>query len=79
MLVAHTCDEAGLARLLAAGPLVREGGVLIVQTLQVAANDGDPVRDRLEQAGYDVVRRLMGCRREVHVAMRRANAFKKAA
>ncbi|WP_309644489.1 hypothetical protein [Phenylobacterium sp.] len=79
VLVAHTCDEAGLTRVLAAGPLVRAGGVLIVQTQQIAANDGDPIRDRLEQAGYEIVRRLVGCRREVHVALRRASAFQKAA
>ncbi|MET0273452.1 MAG: hypothetical protein ABW360_10715, partial [Phenylobacterium sp.] len=70
LLVAHTCDAACLGRLLATGPYVREGGVLIFRSPQPdrAGPGGDPIHRILERGGYAVERCLHGAHRELHVA-----------
>lgn len=71
LVVADTCDAASLARLLATGPHVRPGGVLIVQSaLPAEDRPTDPMHDLLHSAGYRVDRCVRGQRREVHVAQR---------
>jgi hypothetical protein len=79
LIVAHTCDELSLQRLLATGPHVREGGVLIFQSPLPANQDGDPVHRCLARFGYAVERCLHGTRRELHVARRRPQIGKRAA
>jgi hypothetical protein len=80
LLVAHTCDEAWLDRLLANGPHVREGGVLIFQTPPPAQGANvDPIHRLLDEYGYSVERCLQGVRRELHVARRRVQHLRKAA
>lgn len=75
LVVAHTCDAAFLARLLASGPHVREGGVLVFQSpLPAMAGAADPIHRCLAAAGYSVERCVHGERRELHVARRRGAA-----
>lgn len=76
VLVAHTCDEVALIRILAAGPQVREGGALIVQTPQI---EPDRFRRLLERAGYNETQHLRGERRDLHVARRHVEFLRKAA
>lgn len=79
LIVAHTCDEAFLARLLASGPHVREGGVLVFQSALPAAHltgASDPIHRQLATAGYGVERCLHGERRELHVARRLPGALR---
>lgn len=71
LIVAHTCDEATLARLLSEGPHVRAGGVLVFQS--PAPHDPSETIDRLlESHGYAIEQRLRGHRRQLHVARRGA-------
>lgn len=80
LIIAHTCDEVTLARLLAAGPHVRDGGILIFQSPLPLANDrSDPIHRRLTLAGYVVERCVHGQRRELHVARRIGQTWRKAA
>lgn len=82
LLVAHTCDELGLQRLLSTGPQVREGGVLIFQSQLPDDPDPahhDPLHRCLERFGYVVERCLRGSHRELHVARRLPQAWRKAA
>ncbi|TAJ70197.1 MAG: hypothetical protein EPO51_19070 [Phenylobacterium sp.] len=81
LLIAHTCDEPTLRRLLTTGPHVREGGVLVFQSPVPASAIGrkDPIHRLLEDHGYAVERCVHGAHREVHVARRVAHAWRKAA
>jgi hypothetical protein len=81
LIVAHTCDELSLRRLLGAGPHVREGGVLIFQSTlcDASATRADPIHRLLESHGYRVERCLHGARRELHVARRCEPRARKAA
>jgi hypothetical protein len=76
VLVPQTCDVAALEAILRNGPHPRQGGVLIVQTPELAANAAgvDPVHELLAQCGYRVERCLHGRHRELHVARRRTLA-----
>ncbi len=72
LLVPQTCDLTGLDAILARGPSVRPGGILIVQTPEPAAGSpSDPVHDLLIRRGYAIERCLHGRHRELHVARRR--------
>ena len=72
LLVAQTATGAWLADLLARGPHVCEGGMMIVQTAHApAANDG-VVEAVFRAHGFNVVRRLSGAHRTVLVARRPA-------
>jgi hypothetical protein len=75
VLVPQTCDMAALEAILHEGPHPRHGGVLIVQTPELAANAAgvDPVHALLAQCGYCVERCLHGRHRELHVARRRTS------
>jgi len=79
LIIAHTCDQLSLQRLLSTGPHVREGGVLIFQSPLPAQAEGDLIHRCLARFGYAVERCLPGTRRELHVARRRPQAWKKAA
>ena len=71
LFVPQTCDLKALDAILSQGPHPTEGGVLIVQTPEVhAANGDDPVHDLLARRGYRVERCLHGRHRELHVARR---------
>ncbi|THD83244.1 MAG: hypothetical protein E7812_00145 [Phenylobacterium sp.] len=79
IIVAHTCNELDLKRLLAVGRQVRPGGVFI---FQLRAGDGGSalaVDWLLEQAGFTPERRLEGGHRALIVARRRTLALSKAA
>jgi hypothetical protein len=80
LIVAHTCDELALRRLLVDGPHVRDGGVLILQS-PASAMDGaaDPIHRLLVAHGYRVERRLRGARRELRIARRMAQPARTAA
>jgi hypothetical protein len=80
LIVAHTCDARALESLLVDGPHVRPGGVLILRSPLIGANDGaDPIHALLEAHGYGIERRLHGHHRELHVARRREPVLSKAA
>jgi hypothetical protein len=79
LIVAHTCDPAFLARLLAGGPHVREGGVLVFQSALPAAEGQDSIARRLAAAGYRIERRFQGEHRQLHVARRLRDAVMLAA
>ena len=82
LIVAHTCDYGALKQLLATGPHVREGGVLILRSpLPAAGADrrSDPIHRLLEMNGYVVEQCLHGRNRELHVARRRPHEWLKAA
>lgn len=72
LIVAHTCDAAAVGRLLAQGPRVREGGVLVFQSSLPQNPDGgvDPIHRLLASGGYVVEACHRGQRRELHVARR---------
>jgi hypothetical protein len=72
LIVAHTCDEATLADLLAKGPHVREGGALVFQSPlpRVLGFRGDPIHRLLKSHGYAVEECHHGQRRELHIARR---------
>jgi hypothetical protein len=72
VLAPQTLSVGELEQILRCGPRPRPGGVLIVQTPQLAPESGrDPVHDLLGRAGYQVERCLHGRHRELHVARRR--------
>lgn len=81
LLIAHRFDEQSLRQLLATGPHVREGGVLVFQSPlpSTAAGRSDPIHWLLESHGYIVEQCVHGAHREVHVARRQAHAWQKAA
>lgn len=81
LLIAPTCDELALRRLLVAGPHVRDGGVLVFQSPLSATEDdqADPIHRLLARSGYEVEQCLHGRRRELHVARRLPHDLKKAA
>jgi len=81
LIIAHTCDEASLLRLLENGPHVREGGVLVFQSPLPRALGfrADPIHQLLRNHGYAVEQCLHGARRELHVARRLALAWREAA
>ncbi len=72
LIVAQTCDEAGLSDLLTSGQHVREGGALIFQSplQQVLAFRADPIHRLLRNHGYVVEECHHGQRRDVHAARR---------
>jgi hypothetical protein len=72
LIVAHTCDEPTLRRLLETGPHVREGGALVFQSPlpRVLAFRADPIHRLLKSHGYAVEQCHHGQRRELHVARR---------
>ncbi len=71
LIVAETCNELALQRLLTGGPHVREGGVLVVQSpLPAELGGDDPIHRCLGRFGYAVERCVRGARRELHVARR---------
>jgi len=75
LFVPQTCDLTTLDAILSQGPHPAEGGVLIVQTPERrAANGDDPVHDLLARRGYRVERCLHGRHRELHVARREPRA-----
>jgi len=78
LIVAHTCDAAALRRLLADGPHVREGGVMVFLSPLPANDVAEPISDLLVAAGYSIERRLHGARRELHVARRGLRLLKAA-
>ena len=62
-------DLDEVTRLLAEPHLLREGGVLVLKTPILTAQDGrDPVHEVLERAGFSVERCLPRLRQELHVA-----------
>jgi hypothetical protein len=79
MLVAHTCNELELKRLLSVARQVRPDGVFIFQFR--SAGDAGPmaVEWLLDRAGFTTDRRLQRGRRALFVARRRAVALRKAA
>lgn len=76
LLAAHTATEPWLEDLLGRGPHVREGGVIIVQT--VAGESGGHLANLFHRHGFELVRRLPGVHRDVLVA-RRSVHFRRAA
>jgi hypothetical protein len=79
ILVAHTCDEVDLKRLLTVGRQVRPGGAFIFQLHLVPEGSALGVDWLLEQAGFAIERRFDGERRALIIARRRALAMRKAA
>lgn len=79
IVVAHTCDEVELKRLLAAGRQVRPGGAFIFQVRSGPNASPLGVEWLLDQAGFTMERRLDGERRALIVARRRTLAMRKAA
>lgn len=79
LIVGPPCDEDGLERLLADGPHVQAGGVLIFRSPLPQAAGGDPIHRLLAMHGYAVERCLHGARRELHVARRLGRPERKAA
>lgn len=82
VIIAHTCNETALQRLLRTGPHVREGGVLIFRSPLPTMGDhapADPIHGLLEAHGYQVERCVHGHRRELHVARRISHQWLKAA
>ncbi len=65
-------DAEGLARLLADGPHVREGGLLVIQTAESSGQRTQAASSLLAEAGYLVEHRLTGRHRGVYVARRQA-------
>jgi hypothetical protein len=82
VIIAHTCDAPTLAGLLAAGPHVREGGVLIFRSPLPMTDEElrcDPIHRLLQANGYVVEKCLHGSHRELHVARRNRHQWLKAA
>jgi hypothetical protein len=79
LLVLHDPSPAEWQALLDHHHGLKDGGVLILQTHPLRANDGsDPVHGRLEQAGLRVERCVLRQFRELHVA-RQTGAMRRAA
>ena len=79
ILVAHTCDEIDLKKLLTVGRLVRPGGVFMFQVRTGSEASALGVDWLLESAGFTTEQRLDGERRALIIARRRALAMRKAA
>jgi hypothetical protein len=80
LFVPQTCRQSELARILAEGPRLRDGGVLIVQTPDLGDHRPDPFHALLEAHGFQIERCVHGARRELHIARRTAaHPWKKAA
>ena len=79
IIVAHTCNELDLKRLLAVGRDVRPGGAFIFQLHAGPQASAAGVEWLLEQAGFSIERRVEGERRALIIARRRAAAIRKAA
>jgi hypothetical protein len=79
LMIARTCDPITLSQLLAQGPHVREGGVLVFRSPLPSTMDvDDPIHRLLAAQGYDVERCVHGAHRELHIARRRP-LFRRAA
>lgn len=76
VLVAQICQPTALAQILAAGPMVIEGGVLVIQSHATPSGvpRTNPYTRLLDAAGYEELTCMSGLRREVHVARRRLTA-----
>lgn len=70
LLVAQTCNRAQLAELLASGPHLAVGGVLVVLTPHARAPRFDLCPKVLDERGFRLERRIGGVRRDVSVARR---------
>jgi len=79
ILVAHTCDEIDLKRLLTVGRLVRPGGVFIFQIRAGCEASALGVDWLIESAGFTTEQRLDGERRALIIARRRSLSMRKAA
>ncbi|MDB5459476.1 MAG: hypothetical protein JWO72_1217 [Caulobacteraceae bacterium] len=82
LIIAHTCDEPALARLLATGPHVREGGVLFFRSHLPNTDEGlgpDLIHGLLQLHGYVVEKCMHGSHRELHVARRAPRQWLRAA
>ena len=79
ILVAHTCDEITLKRLIAVGRQVRPGGVFVFRHRLKSEGEARGIEWLLEQAGFTTVRRLNGSRRALVIARRRDLAMCEAA
>jgi hypothetical protein len=79
ILVAHTCNEIDLKRLLTVGRHVRPGGAFIFQVRTDRSANPLAVDWLLQKAGFVVEQRLNGGRRALVVARRRALALRQAA
>jgi hypothetical protein len=79
IIVAHTCNEIDLKRLLAAGRQVRPGGVFIFQLRSGHDSGALGVDWLLESAGFTTEQRLDGEHRALIIARRRTLAMRKAA
>lgn len=79
IVVAHTCNEIDLKRLLSVGRQVRPGGVFIFQLRCGPEESALGVDWLLEAAGFTTEQRLYGERRALIVARRRTLALRKAA
>jgi hypothetical protein len=79
ILVAHTCNEIVLKRLLALSRRVRPGGVFIFQVRVDRSANPLAVDWLLEKAGFAVEQRLDGGRRALVIARRRTLALRRAA
>lgn len=79
IIVAHTCNELDLKRLLSVGRQVRPGGVFIFKFRSAADSSPLGVEWLLQQAGFTTEQRLERGRRALIVARRRTIALRKAA
>jgi hypothetical protein len=79
IIVAHTCNELDLKRLLSVGRQVRPGGVFIFQFRSAADASPLAIDWLLQQAGFTAEQRLERGRRALIVARRRTVALRKAA
>ncbi len=79
IIVAHTCNELDLKRLLSVGRQVRPGGVFIFQFRSAADGSLLGVDWLLQQAGFTAEQRLERGRGTLIAARRRTVAFRKAA
>lgn len=79
IIVAHTCGELELKRLLTIARHVRPGGVFLFRLRTGPGASALGLAWLLKQAGFTVAGRLDGERRALVIARREAFAFKKAA
>ena len=79
VLVARTCDEITLKRLLDVGRKVRPGGLFIFRCRLDSEGSALGIEWLLDQAGFATERRLNGARRALVIARRRDYAMCKAA
>jgi hypothetical protein len=79
LIVAHTCNEIDLKKLLAVGRQVRPGGAFVFQLRLDPSSSAPGVEWLLEAAGFTIEQRLDGGRRALIIARRRTLALRKAA